>query len=71
MLAPLQDNGGPTFTHALLAGSPAIDAGSNPDGLDFDQRGSGHPRVVGASADIGAFEAAGPDDTVFMDGFDG
>ena len=27
MLGPLQDNGGPTFTHALLPGSPAIDAG--------------------------------------------
>ena len=26
-LGPLQDNGGPTFTHALLPGSPAIDAG--------------------------------------------
>ena len=27
MLGPLQDNGGPTLTHALLTGSPAIDAG--------------------------------------------
>jgi hypothetical protein len=27
MLGPLQDNGGPTFTQALLPGSPAIDAG--------------------------------------------
>ncbi|WP_197526517.1 choice-of-anchor Q domain-containing protein [Botrimarina colliarenosi] len=27
LLGPLQDNGGPTWTHALLAGSPAIDAG--------------------------------------------
>jgi hypothetical protein len=27
MLGPLQDNGGPAFTHALLSGSPAIDAG--------------------------------------------
>jgi hypothetical protein len=26
-LGPLQDNGGPTFTHALLPGSPAIDTG--------------------------------------------
>jgi hypothetical protein len=71
MLGPLQDNGGATFTHALLPGSPAIDAGSNPAALDFDQRGSGFPRVAGASADIGAFEASGPDDTVFSDGFDG
>ena len=30
MLGPLQDSGGPTFTHALLPGSPAIDAG-DPD----------------------------------------
>ena len=29
MLGPLQDNGGPTFTHALLPGSPAIDAGTD------------------------------------------
>jgi hypothetical protein len=27
ILGPLQDNGGPTFTHALLTGSPAINAG--------------------------------------------
>ena len=31
ILGPLQNNGGPTQTHALVAGSPAIDAG-NPDG---------------------------------------
>jgi hypothetical protein len=53
-LGPLQDNGGPTPTFALLTGSPAIDAGSNPLNLSSDQRGYG-PRVVGA-ADIGAFE---------------
>ncbi len=29
LLGPLQDNGGTTFTHALLSGSPAIDAGDN------------------------------------------
>src|SRR5205814_3328748 len=29
MLGPLQNNGGPTWTHALLAGSPAIDHGDN------------------------------------------
>ena len=41
MLGPLQDNGGPTFTHALLPGSPAIDAGDpsfTPPPL-YDQRG--------------------------------
>jgi hypothetical protein len=54
-LGPLQDNGGPTPTMALLPGSPAIDAGSNPLGLTSDQRGYS-PRVVGPAADIGAFE---------------
>src|SRR5262245_62592708 len=38
-LGPLADNGGPTPTHALLPGSPALDAGSNPLGLSADQRG--------------------------------
>jgi len=56
LLAPLADNGGPTFTHALLAGSPAIDAGNNIAALDTDQRGAGYARVVGPAADIGAFE---------------
>jgi hypothetical protein len=56
-LGPLTDNGGPTWTHALLAGSPAIDAGANPDGLAGDQRGFG-PRTVNGVADIGAFELA-------------
>jgi hypothetical protein len=54
LLLPLADNGGPTLTHALAAGSPAIDAGANADNLDYDQRGA--PRVVGAAADIGALE---------------
>ena len=44
-------------THALLLGSPALDAGSNPLNLTTDQRGSGFPRVLGAAADIGAFES--------------
>jgi VCBS repeat-containing protein len=56
MLGPLADNGGPTLTYALLPGSPAIDAGSNPDSLTTDQRGTGFARVVGTAADIGAFE---------------
>lgn len=57
-LGSLANNGGPTATHALSAGSPAIDAGNNSAGLAFDQRGTGFARVVGAQADIGAFEAA-------------
>ncbi len=42
-LAPLANNGGPTLTHALMADSPAIDMGSNPAGLSYDQRGTGLP----------------------------
>ena len=53
-LGPLQDNGGPTQTMALLDGSPAFDAGSNPL-VATDQRGL--PRVFGAAVDIGAFES--------------
>ncbi|HTK74016.1 MAG TPA: right-handed parallel beta-helix repeat-containing protein, partial [Gemmataceae bacterium] len=59
-LGPLQYNGGPTFTMALLPGSPAIDAGSNPAGLATDQRGAGFARVSGPQADIGAFEVQRP-----------
>jgi hypothetical protein len=61
MIGPLQDNGGPTFTHALLPGSPAIDAGNpnfTPPPL-FDQRGPGFDRVVNGRIDVGAFEVQG------------
>jgi hypothetical protein len=54
LLGPLQNNGGPTFTHALLAGSPAIDAGPVNAFPFFDQRGA--PRPFGPADDIGAFE---------------
>jgi parallel beta-helix repeat protein len=58
LLGPLQNNGGPTLTHALLPSSPAIDAGDpNPvDPPEWDQRGSGFPRIVNGRIDIGAFE---------------
>jgi hypothetical protein len=56
LLGPLQDNGGPTLTMALLPGSPAIDAGDNTDAPDFDQRGPGFPRIVNGIIDIAAFE---------------
>ena len=56
LLGPLQNNGGPTLTHALLPGSPAIDAGDNADAPEFDQRGPGFPRIVNGTIDIGAFE---------------
>src|SRR5439155_9933499 len=54
-LGPLQNNGGPTFTHALLCGSPAVNAGDNTDAPETDQRG--FSRIVGGVIDIGAYEA--------------
>ncbi len=61
MLAPLAGNGGPTLTHALLPGSPAIDSGDNAQCLATDQRlvnrpfdGDGNGSAV---CDRGAFEA--------------
>ncbi|MEM7393035.1 MAG: choice-of-anchor Q domain-containing protein, partial [Verrucomicrobiota bacterium] len=58
LLAPLADNGGPTWTHALNPGSPAIDNG-DPGFLPppfTDQRGIS-PRVEGGRIDMGAFES--------------
>jgi len=75
LLGILRDNGGPTYTHALLSKSPAIDTGNyvfgGPD--SFDQRGSAtvngsmdYVRVSGLTmkADIGAYEVQ-QDDIVF------
>jgi len=72
ILGPLANNGGPTFTHALLQGSPAIDQGKR-DAipslvLDVDQRSRPRPidfsSVTNASggdgSDIGSFEAIPP-----------
>lgn len=56
MLDMLDFNGGPTRTQALLLGSPAIAAGSNPLALDTDQRGPGFPREVNGATDIGAYQ---------------
>jgi hypothetical protein len=55
LLAPLQANGGPTSTMALLGASPAIDAGDT-SCLGSDQRGVVRPQ--GAACDIGAYELA-------------
>jgi predicted outer membrane repeat protein len=55
----LRDNGGPTLTHGLVAGSPAIDAGSMaaiPEAMTTDQRGAGFGRLRGASVDLGSVE---------------
>jgi hypothetical protein len=61
-LGELADNGGPTKTHALLFGSPAINAG-DPAAIaaeesipQFDQRGEPYARVRGGRIDMGAFE---------------
>ena len=72
MLDVLGDNGGPTRTHALLVGSPAIDTGRDllavglgpdrlsgtPDdvALDGDQRGEPFDRIDGTMVDMGAYE---------------
>ena len=58
MLGPLADNGGPTWTVALLPGSPAIDAGDDAAAPPTDQRGV--PRPFGAASDIGAYECSAP-----------
>ena len=49
MLGPLSDNGGPTLTHPLLPGSPAIDAGDQANCPETDQRG--YPRPVDGDSD--------------------
>jgi hypothetical protein len=71
LLGPLVDNGGLTLTHALLAGSLAIDAGHDIV-ADYDQRGTGFARRSGSHVDIGAFEVqqAAPPDAIFANGFD-
>jgi len=69
LLLPLADNGGPTKTHALGGGSPAVDAGNDNASLSTDQRGTGFPRSVGGGPDIGAFEGVDTD-TIFANGFD-
>jgi hypothetical protein len=67
LLGELADNGGPTWTHAFLEGSSAIDAGdptaeAGADGVpEFDQRGAPYGRVYSEGVgnpviDIGAFE---------------
>jgi hypothetical protein len=65
ILGPLQNNGGPTLTMALLAGSPAIEAGSNAlaqfagQPLQYDQRAPAFLRRFNTKVDIGAFEYQG------------
>jgi len=58
-LAPLADNGGLTWTHALLQGSLAVDNGdpTNTCGPCVDQRGPGYLRLQGLHVDMGACES--------------
>jgi CSLREA domain-containing protein len=71
-LGPLQNNGGPTDTRAVLPGSPAINRGNNcvgtdtcasdpspftlPEPLLTDQRSTGFPRISSGTIEIGAYE---------------
>jgi hypothetical protein len=56
MLGPLQNNGGPTMTMALLAGSPAIGHADNALAPATDQRGVTRRDLAGELTDMGAFE---------------
>jgi hypothetical protein len=56
LLGPLANNGGPTLTHMLLPGSPALDAGNPaiPSPPPTDQRG--FARILGPAIDLGSVE---------------
>ena len=56
LLGPLAENGGPTPTMLLGAGSPAIEAGTNETCATQDQRGDARPATAGAQCDLGAVE---------------
>ena len=72
-LGPLTDNGGPTLTHALVAGSPAIGAGDSTavggvGGVPlYDQRGAPFARVAAGRIDIGATDRQAIPPAVFGD----
>jgi hypothetical protein len=64
LLGPLQDNGSPTQTHALLAGSPALDAGDPTQLGVADQRGvlrTGGVNIGAYQASATAFVLSAPD----------
>lgn len=74
-IGPLQDNGGPTPTHALLQNSEAIDGTTSQGCVDMngtplptDQREA--PRIAGVRCDVGAFEYGSIVDVIFVDGFE-
>ncbi|MEO7324115.1 MAG: choice-of-anchor Q domain-containing protein [Dokdonella sp.] len=75
-IGPLQDNGGAVWTHALLAGSQAIDSTFDNVGcydqyiapLSIDQRGARRPE--GLRCDVGAFEYGAVFEIIFQDSFE-
>ncbi len=73
-LGPLAANGGTTGNHALLAGSPAIDAAAAGPCLSEDQRGVARPLDGDgdsqADCDAGAYEAEARPASIFADGFE-
>jgi hypothetical protein len=56
LLGALAGNQGPTPTHALLKGSPAINAGNTATCTTIDQRGFPRPDVAATACDLGAYE---------------
>jgi hypothetical protein len=75
-IGALQDNGGPTWTHALLPGSQAIDGTAASLGcvdetgtpMTIDQRGAA--RIAGVRCDVGSFEFGAIADRIFRNGFE-
>ncbi|MEM9775672.1 MAG: choice-of-anchor Q domain-containing protein, partial [Chloroflexota bacterium] len=63
-VGPLQDNGGPTLTHALLTGSAALDAAAPDPNVKEDQRGVSRPQ--GSASDIGSFELEVAEPIVYL-----
>ncbi|MBN1993696.1 MAG: choice-of-anchor D domain-containing protein [Anaerolineae bacterium] len=70
-VGPLQNNGGPTDTRALLPGSPAIDAANPASCLATDQRGVARPQPAGGRCDIGAYELVPSPEIEVFDGATG
>jgi hypothetical protein len=60
LLGKLVNNGGPTPTHALQEGSPAIDAADPAMCPATDQRGVPRPDIPGTACDVGAYEFQAP-----------
>ena len=67
-IAGLADNGGPTWTHALLPGSLAIDTAVDGECPETDQRGFARPfdgdEDMIATCDVGAYELQGSQSAV-------